>query len=136
MIKVKNHYAGLEQFYNEIEIILKEEIKASSKVEALKGLELSYGFLLDEKSKTLMKQVVKIYQDLAAMEMSDDVSEEHVNQILTHLRIWNGAPIDGMIEFLMSGRDCDTLQLNLENYPHRRESTFDYISEDMMLQCW
>jgi len=65
--------------------------------------------------------------------MTDKVSPEYVNRTLTHLRIWNGAPIYGMLEFLMSGRDCEILQMNLENYPHARESTFNYISDDMIL---
>jgi hypothetical protein len=137
MMKVNNKGAALEQFYKDLNIVLKEpKTKASSKAEALKAIEYNYGVLLDPKSQNLMKQVIKIYQDLASLEMADQVDKNTVKKILDHIKIWNGAPIDGMIEFIMSGRDCDSLQMNLENYPYNRDDTFAYISEDLIIQCW
>jgi len=56
-----------------------------------------------------MNQTVRIYQEVAAMEVPIGLSAEHISKILVHLNTWNGAPIDGMMEFLMSGRDCDIL---------------------------
>jgi len=97
-------------FYKDLKTITKEsKTKASAKAEGLKQLQYNYGVILDKQSEATLKKSLKIYQDLASMEMDNRVDKNTINKMLDHIKIWNGAPIDGMLEFLMSGRDCDSL---------------------------
>lgn len=73
---------------------------------------------------------------MAALGMSDQVDLESVKKLLEHINIWNGSPVNGMIEYLLSGRDCESMEQNLENYPYLRDDTFAYMSDDLMIKCW
>jgi len=54
MINIHNRYAGVEQFYKEMKMLLEQEIKSNSRVEGLKSLYYLYGELLDDKSQRLL----------------------------------------------------------------------------------
>jgi len=54
MMMIHNRYAGVEQFYMEMRLLLRQEIKSNSRVEGLKSLYYLYGELLDEKSQRLL----------------------------------------------------------------------------------
>jgi len=56
MIKANNPGRGILQLYKDLLLVIREpKMKASSKVETLKGLEYNYGLILDDKTQKLMK---------------------------------------------------------------------------------
>lgn len=129
MMQSYNPAKAFEHFYKDLDIVLRTpKTKASSRVELLKSLEFSYGLILDPLSEQLMDSIIDLYQEWAASEVSDQMDVNTVNRILHHIKIWNGAPMEGMLEFIMSGRNCESLQQNLENYPFARDETFYYLS--------
>jgi hypothetical protein len=84
----------------------------------------------------LLEDVFDLFEYLDDNELPTDLKADTVSKMINHLNVFNGYPMSSLLDYLMSGRDCEMLQMNLENYPFERDSTFNVMSEDLTIKCW